>query len=121
MEYLLSHIEFIAGVIGIFGFLVAIRAFNLQKKEIVKNGRIATLTHASNLLQIKIDHNEKIIADLKLKNNGLDEWVKLADKVNKELRPAKSEIDCELLDLLDDDNLQIDVLRVKELISNKKA
>ncbi|MEO1254978.1 MAG: hypothetical protein AAFY41_08845, partial [Bacteroidota bacterium] len=112
--FLLTHIETIAGLIGI---IIAIRAFILQKREVMKNGQIATLTHASNLLQNKIDHSEAIIQGWK--SIGNNEWRSMADKVNRELRPTKNKIDVELLNLLDDDQLKIDIEKVKELVKGR--
>lgn len=84
-------------LVGVVGLMIALWQLNLQKREIIKNGKINSLIHISSMLQRKIDFYDKIIDDKKHLN---EKWKGHADKVNAELRPLKNDVDEELLNLI---------------------
>jgi len=110
-------VEYINIIIGLAAFFVALRALNLQREEIIKNGRISALMHTSNLLQERIDYHMKIADD----NNTSHNWKERhKNKVNHKLRPLKSTIDFEFIKLASmyDDIIHED--KLKELLKSEK-
>ncbi|PHS26357.1 MAG: hypothetical protein COA83_03100 [Methylophaga sp.] len=90
--------EYLEIIVGIIALAIAIWALNLQRREIIKNGRINALIHASQMIQDKIDFHSKIIDDIeKNKTNKSSGGHK--SRINKELRPLKNKIDMEFIDL----------------------
>lgn len=88
---------YVEAVIGLVALLVALRALNLQRYEIIKNGKINSLIHMSSMLQSKIDYHNRIIDDLKKSNEA---WGGHAARINNELRPLKEKMDEELISLI---------------------
>jgi hypothetical protein len=84
-------------LVGVVGLMIALWQLNLQKREIIKNGKINSLIHISSMLQGNIDYHDKIINDKRQRN---EKWKGHADKVNDELRPLKNDVDDELLNLI---------------------
>ena len=84
-------------LVGVVGLMTALWQLNLQKREIIKNGKINSLIHISSMLQAKSDYHDKIINDKRQRN---EKWKGHADKVNDELRPLKNDVDDELLNLI---------------------
>ena len=84
-------------LVGVVGLMIALWQLNLQKCEIIKNGKINSLIHISSMLQAKSDYHDKIINDKRQRN---EKWKGHADKVNDELRPLKNDVDDELLNLI---------------------
>jgi len=84
-------------VVGAIGLLIAIWALNLQRLEIRKNGKIIALIQASHMIQERIDYQSKIIDDLKQKGK---KWDGHAARINNELRPLKTKIDLEFINLI---------------------
>tara|TARA_B110000483_G_scaffold216906_1_gene268861 strand:+ start:288 stop:629 length:342 start_codon:yes stop_codon:yes gene_type:complete len=84
-------------LVGVVGLMIALWQLNLQKREIIKNGKINSLIHISSMLQAKSDYHDKIINDKRQRN---EKWKGHADKVNDELRPLKNDVDDELLNLI---------------------
>ncbi|MCP4490062.1 MAG: hypothetical protein GY820_22505 [Gammaproteobacteria bacterium] len=86
-------------IIGAVGLLIAIWALNLQRKEIIKNGRITALIHASNLLQEKIEYYRDIVDDMKSQGKEYNEWIGTANRINNEFKPLKQKIDLEFIEI----------------------
>ena len=84
-------------LVGVVGLMIALWQLNLQKREIIKNGKINSLIHISSMLQAKSDYHDKITNDKRQRN---EKWKGHADKVNDELRPLKNDVDDELLNLI---------------------
>ena len=84
-------------LVGVVGLMIALWQLNLQKREIIKNGKINSLIHISSMVQAKSDYHDKIINDKRQRN---EKWKGHADKVNDELRPLKNDVDDELLNLI---------------------
>ncbi len=91
--------EYIEVGIGVIALAIAIWALNLQKKEIIKNGKISSLIHSASLIQEKIDYHSKIIDDMKSKGKPQKDWGGHATKINNNLRPLKEKINAEFLSL----------------------
>lgn len=89
--------EYINIIVGLGAFIVALWTLNLQRKEIIKNGKISALIHASQLIQERIDYSNRIV-DNKNTENKWREGHK--NKINNKLRPLKSSIDEEFLNLV---------------------
>ena len=53
-------------LVGVVGLMIALWQLNLQKREIIKNGKINSLIHISSMLQAKSDYHDKIINDKRL-------------------------------------------------------
>ena len=84
-------------IISLVALCIALRALYLQRREVEKNGKINSLIHLSSMVQLKIEYYSRIIDDIK--NNG-GKWKGHAEKINKELRPLKEDIDNKLIDLI---------------------
>jgi len=91
--------EYIEIVIGVVALIIAVWALNLQRKEIIKNGKISSLIHSASLIQEKIDYHHKIISDMKSAGKDYEEWQGHAARINKELRPLKEKVNAEFLNL----------------------
>ncbi|WP_020161661.1 hypothetical protein [Cycloclasticus pugetii] len=91
--------EYIEVVIGTIALAIAVWALHLQKKEIIKNGKINSLIHSASLIQEKIDYHSKIIDDLKSQGKTQKEWGGHAVKINSNLRPLKERINVEFLNI----------------------
>jgi len=91
--------EYIEVVIGSIALAIAIWALNLQKKEIIKNGKISSLIHSASLIQEKIDYHTKIIDDMKSEGKTKKDWGGHAAKINNNLRPLKERVNTEFLNL----------------------
>ena len=88
-------------------------------KEIIKNGKINTLIHASQLIQEKIDYHNRIFDAEGIKK----EWKERhKNKINYKLRPLKSSIDLEFINIVSqyDGILHEDKLRDILEIENKE-
>ncbi|MBO1254826.1 hypothetical protein J3L16_03875 [Alteromonas sp. 5E99-2] len=83
--------------VGVVAATIAIIALFLQRYEIIKNGRMSALIHASNLIQQRIDYYENIIQGVEERGESS---FGLKSRINDELRPLKHKIDFELLDLM---------------------
>jgi hypothetical protein len=110
--------DYINILVGLGALLIALRALNLQRKEIIKNGKITALIHASQLIQEKIDYHNRIIDDNKTKKEWKDGH---KNKINHKLRPLKSNIDLEFINIVSeyDGVLHEDKLRDILEIGNK--
>ena len=91
--------EYIDIVIGAVALAIAIWALNLQKKEIIKNGKISSLIHSASLIQERIDYHTKIIDDMKTEGKTKKDWGGHATKINNNLRPLKERVNTEFLNL----------------------
>ena len=109
--------EYINIIIGLAAFFVALRAFNLQREEIIKNGRISALMHTSNLLQERIDYHMKL-ADAENTSDGWKVYHK--NKLNHKLRPLKHTIDFEFIKLASMYDGIIHEDKIKELLKSEK-
>ena len=85
--------------VAVVGLLIALWALRLQRREIVKNGRINALIHASKMLQEKIDYHDKIMANLVDDSEKRAIWRGHANRINSELRPLKNRIDLEFINI----------------------
>ena len=85
--------------VAVVGLLIALWALRLQRREIVKNGKINALIHASKMLQEKIDYHNKILIDLEGDFEKSATWRGHANRINSELRPLKNQIDLEFLNI----------------------
>lgn len=65
-----------------------------QRQDIRRAGRLSALTQMSEMLHRQIHNEEALISEFKRKGEN---WTGLAHKVNTVLRPAKVEIDAELV------------------------
>ena len=109
--------EYINIIIGLGALLVGLWALNLQRKEIIKNGKINALVHASNLLQERIDYHMKIADD----NHTSNEWKERHQaKVNSKLRPLKSSIDMEFINLVSKYDGILHEDKLKKILSDEK-
>jgi len=89
--------DYINIVVGLGALFIAIWALNLQRKEIIKNGKISALIHASQLVQEKIDYHTRMVDDSKTSS----EWKERhKNKINYKLRPLKSSIDLEFINIV---------------------
>jgi len=111
--------DYLEVIVGAIAATIALWALNLQKKEIINNGRITSLIHASNMIQGKIDYYSKIINDKKSQNKHYDEWNGLAARINNEFRPLKEEIDQQLLELMDNHNEILRSEAIKKALAKK--
>lgn len=100
----MNYIELFLTLIAV---VIACWALNLQRREIIKNGKINSLIHMSSLIQDRIDFHRRIIDDIKHYNETIGDEKKQkvfgghSHKVNKELRPLKHKVDSELFDLIE--------------------
>jgi hypothetical protein len=92
----MRQMELLETIFTGIGLSIAIWALVLQRREIIKNGRINSLIYASQMLQERIDYHDQIIDDAKAKKTI---WKGHADKINKELRPLKKQINAEFINL----------------------
>jgi len=113
--------EFLEFIIGLTALFVALRALNMQRYEIERNGRIAALVHASEMLQDKIDYHNKIITDMKLQGKKYEEWEGHAARINKEFRPLKERVNKEFLDLSEKYDGILHAGAIKKALSNKQV
>lgn len=86
--------EYINIITGLGALIIAMWAFNLQRREIIKNTKMNALIHASQLIQERIDYRGKLID---APNTRTDMRYKHIAVINKELRPLKSSIDFEFI------------------------
>ena len=63
--------EYLEVIVGTIGLAIALWALNLQRREIIKNGRINSLIHASQMIQEKIEYHNGIIDDKKTRESHL--------------------------------------------------
>ena len=68
----------------ILALAIAMGQLHLQHAEIRRNGQINTLVHMTGMLKDKIDHDERIIQNMK--TTGAD-WTGHANRVEDEWRP----------------------------------
>jgi hypothetical protein len=109
--------EYINIIVGIGALLVALWALNLQRKEIIKNGKINALIHASALLQERIDYHMKIADD----SQTSKEWKERhQQKVNHKLRPLKSSIDMEFINIVSQYDGVLHEDKLKQLLETEK-
>lgn len=109
--------DFIEVLIGTIALGVAFWALNLQRREIIKNGKISALIHSSNLVQEKINYHSKIIDELKI-NNG--DWQGHAVKINKTLRPLKKDLDKEFLNVVSTYDGLLHEDKIREALKTEK-
>jgi len=89
--------EYINILVGLGALVIALWTLNLQRKEIIKNGKINALIHASQLIQEKIDYHNRIFDSPKTNK----EWKEgHKNKINHKLRPLKSSIDLEFVNII---------------------
>lgn len=100
----------IPDILALIALVVAGNQLYLQKKEIIKNGEIATLSHLASVLRQEIDRSEKIITSLKANNN---DYTGLAHKVNQKLIPKLNEINEKIINL----SSNINTIDKKEIIT----
>jgi len=111
---------FIEVLIAALALIVAVWALNLQRQEIRKSGKVNALIHSAHLIQEKIDYHSKIINDMKSQGKAYEDWEGHAHRINKELRPLKSEIDVEFINLVSTYDGLLHEKRVRDAIQNKK-
>ena len=92
--------EYLEVIVGMFALIIAIRALNLQRREIIKNGKISALIHSASMIQSKIDYHSRIITDMKNQGKPYEDWQGHEKRINTELRPLKEEIDTEFLNVI---------------------
>jgi len=109
--------EYLNIIVGIGAFIVAIWTLDLQRKEIIKNGKINALIHTSQLLKERIDYHMKIADDSKTSN----EWRERHQlKINEKLRPLKSSIDEEFINLVSKYDGVLHEDKLKKLLDTEK-
>ena len=91
--------EYIESIVGLIALVIAIWALNLQRSEIIKNGKINSLIYTASMLQQRIDYHSRIINDMKGEGKQYDEWSGHALKINNELRPLLKKVNTEFLDI----------------------
>ncbi len=84
-------------LIAAAAFAVAAWQLYLQRREIVRNGRINTLLHISSMVKDRINHQEKIIEERKRNSQN---WQGHAKTVNDKLRPLLRNINKSLLEIV---------------------
>lgn len=83
-------------IIGTTALIIAVWALHLQRKEIIKNGRINALIRVAQMIQEKINYHDNIIEDMKKQGRKYDGH---AHRINNELRPLKNKINMEFINL----------------------
>ena len=110
--------DYMEVIVGVIGLAIAIWTLNLQRKEIIKNGKLTALIHSSSIIQEKIDFHSKIIADLKVQGKPYSGH---ASRINEELRPLKRDIDNEFLNITADYGGLFQEDRIREALKFKKT
>lgn len=103
-------------LVGVVALLVALWQLNLQKKEIVRTGKVSTLVHMATVIKDKIDRYEKIIAEQKEKRA---KWKSLADRVNNELRPLLDKLNKDILDTTSSYDVSLTLRDAREITTQK--
>ncbi len=103
-------------LVGVVALLVALWQLNLQKKEIVRTGKVSTLVHMATVVKDKIDRYEKIIAEQKGKQA---KWKSLADRVNNELRPLLDKLNKDILETTSSYDVSLTLRDTREITTQK--
>lgn len=83
--------------VAVVALAIAIWQLHLQRIEIRLNGQINTLVHMATMLKDRIEYHEKIIQDMKHKE---EDWTGHAKRVNNELRPLLAKVNRELVNTI---------------------
>ena len=89
--------EYLNIVIGLAALAIAVRAWNLQRLETIKNGKINSLVHTAAMIQDRIDYHSRIIDDMRDKGKPYSDWEGHEKRINKQLRPLKDKVNREFL------------------------
>lgn len=113
--------EYLNVVVGVIALLIAIWALNLQRRAIIRNGKVNALIHSASMIQGKIDYHSRIIDDMKANKKNYEEWEGHAHRINKELRPLKEEIDTEFLNVVASYDGLLHENKIRNAIQSKKS
>lgn len=98
-------------ILACIALAIAIWQLKLQRDEIRRNAQINSLMHIAGMLKDKIDHHERIIADMKVRR---EEWKWHAAKVNGELRPMLMKTHALLMSQIGHQIPQLDMPAIRE-------
>ena len=113
--------EFIDVSVAVIALLIAAWALNLQRREIIKSGKVVALVHSAEMIQRKIDYHTRIIDDMKTQGKTFEEWEGHAHRINKELRPLKEEIDTEFLNVVSSYDGLLHEDKIRDAIKSRKS
>lgn len=105
-------------IVGVIALMVAVWQLKLQKDEVVRNGKVATLIHMASIIKDKIDYHEKIIEAQKDKK---EKWRGHAERVNNELRPLLERLNKDIIEATSSYDVSLSTKDIKELIAQKNT
>ncbi|MDM0114467.1 hypothetical protein QTI66_20105 [Variovorax sp. J22R133] len=102
--------------IAVFALGVALWQLRLQRAAMQQESRLNALLHLASMLRDQIDFYEKIIDDQKRRNG---DWLSLAARVNKELRPLLNNMNQELIKSVSQNAQGLDVNAIDQALKRR--
>lgn len=93
--------------------LIAGWQLHLQRRALTRNSRLNALIHISALLKSKVDHEERIIADLKHEKR---DWGTRARHLNTLVIPSYRAADAALFSLLREQATDLDLAKIEQAL-----